>query len=50
MAAREGIILRCSTCKEENYITKKNKKQTEKLEMNKYCSRCNKHINHKEKK
>ena len=49
--AREGIILRCEVCKEENYITKKNKKiHTEKVEYSKYCFKCNKHTNHKEKK
>ncbi len=49
--AREGIILCCTKCKNENYITKINKKtQTEKLEISKYCSKCNSHINHKQKK
>ncbi|WP_381415073.1 50S ribosomal protein L33 [Spiroplasma endosymbiont of Anurida maritima] len=48
---REGIILRCSECKEENYITKKNKKlHTEKLETKKHCFKCNKHMKHVEKK
>lgn len=48
---REGFTLRCSVCKEENYISKKNKKtQTEKIELNKFCSRCNDHTVHKEKK
>lgn len=48
---REGIILRCEECKEENYITKRNKKkQTEKLETKKYCFKCNIHKVHKEKK
>ena len=49
--ARDGLILRCTDCKMENYITKKNKKtQIEKIEMNKYCPKCDKHTNHKEKK
>ncbi len=49
--AREGLILRCENCKMENYITKKNKKtQVEKLKMKKYCSKCNNHTIHKEKK
>ncbi|VEU66162.1 50S ribosomal protein L33 [Mesomycoplasma conjunctivae] len=48
---REGLILRCTDCKMENYISKKNKKNTpEKLEMSKHCSKCNKHTTHKEKK
>ncbi len=49
--AREGITLRCETCKMENYITKKNKKtQTEKLEVKKFCPKCNGSTVHKEKK
>ena len=49
--AREGLILRCESCKMENYITKKNKKlHPEKIEMKKYFSKCNKHTDHKEKK
>ncbi len=49
--ARDGITLRCTECKMENYITKKNKKiQTEKLEVKKFCSKENKHTIHKEKK
>ena len=49
--ARDGIILRCEKCKNENYITKKNKKlHIEKLVVKKYCSNCNSHNNHKEKK
>lgn len=49
--AREGFTLRCEVCKEENYISKKNKRlHPEKLEVKKHCSRCNKHTNHKEKK
>ncbi|WP_342252448.1 50S ribosomal protein L33 [Spiroplasma endosymbiont of Amphibalanus improvisus] len=48
---REGIILRCIDCKNENYISKRNKKQnTNKVEVKKYCSKCNSHIVHKEKK
>lgn len=49
--ARDGIILRCTKCKEENYITKKNKRlHTEKLETKKHCSKCNSHQIHAEKK
>ena len=40
---REGIALQCTVCKEINYLTSKNKKNTDgKLEINKFCSRCNK--------
>lgn len=48
---RQGKILVCQSCKEENYCTEKNvKKTTDRLELNKYCSRCQKHTVHKEKK
>jgi len=48
---RERITLMCSECKEENYRTIKNKKNTtEKLELNKFCPRCKKTTLHKEKK
>jgi large subunit ribosomal protein L33 len=48
---RERITLMCTECKEENYRTIKNKKNTvEKLELNKFCSTCQKTTLHKEKK
>ncbi|MGV2392896.1 UNVERIFIED_CONTAM: 50S ribosomal protein L33 [Campylobacter lari] len=48
---RDGFTLVCVECKMENYISKKNKKNTpDKVEMKKYCSKCNAHTNHKEKK
>ena len=48
---RERITLFCTECKNENYRTVKNKKNTtEKLELNKYCSTCKKTTTHKEKK
>lgn len=54
MAKNENRILvqlQCPECKELNYTVSKNKKNTtERLELNKYCSRCKKNTNHKEKK
>ncbi len=45
------LLLQCTECKERNYSTMKNKKNTaEKLELSKYCSRCRKHTVHKETK
>ena len=42
---------KCSVCGEENYIGTRNKrKHTEKMEIKKYCPRCNKKTTHKEKK
>lgn len=48
---RNNVTLVCTVCAEENYRESKNKKNTpERLEINKYCSRCQKHTVHKEKK
>ena len=54
---RVQVILECTEHKESGaagmsrYITTKNKKNTtERLELSKYCSRCQKHTVHKEKK
>jgi large subunit ribosomal protein L33 len=48
---RELITLQCSECKRRNYTTSRNKKkQTERLEVNKYCKFCRKHTLHKEVK
>ena len=36
---REGVALQCTVCKEINYLTSKNKKNTEgKLEINKFST------------
>ncbi len=49
--ARENIILACNDCKERNYATTKNRrKHPERVEWKKYCSRCDKHTQHKETK
>ena len=46
---RPKITLACGECKERNYITKKNRRNDpDRLEVKKYCSRCNKHTAHKE--
>lgn len=55
MAAKAGarikITLRCSECKQRNYNTFKNKKNTpDRLELNKYCPFCRKHTVHNETK
>jgi len=48
---REDIILKCSECGEENYISTRNKKtHPDKLEIKKYCSKCRQKTVHKEKK
>ncbi len=48
---REGIFLECTICKERNYLTSKNKvNTTNKMEIRKFCPRCNKTTLHKERK
>ena len=48
---RVKITLRCNECKQRNYNTMKNKKNTpDKLELNKYCPFCRKHTLHTETK
>lgn len=53
--AREIVALVCTVCKNQNYITSKNKinmelksKKGAKLELKKYCSTCRKAQPHKE--
>ena len=49
--ARDNIIMQCSECGNQNYITTKNKRaHPDRLEIKKYCPNCNKMTNHKEKK
>ena len=41
---RDNIILKCTECGEENYINTKNKRNhPDRMEVNKYCPRCNKY-------
>ncbi|HJV34516.1 50S ribosomal protein L33 [Geomonas sp.] len=48
---RDIITLGCTECKQRNYTTTKNKKNTpQKLEFSKYCRFCKKHTPHKETK
>ena len=48
---REFITLICGTCKQRNYRTDKNKKNTPgKLEFKKFCPFCRSHTLHKEGK
>ena len=45
---KKKILLVCSECKIVNYST--NKTTEERLIINKFCPRCNKHTEHKENK
>ncbi|MCS7311133.1 MAG: 50S ribosomal protein L33 [Thermodesulfovibrionaceae bacterium] len=48
---REIVLLQCTECKNKNYSTTKNKKNTpDKLQLRKYCKHCRKHTLHKETK
>lgn len=43
------IALICTVCKNQNYISYRNKINTpEKLKLRKYCRHCRKHTDHKE--
>ncbi|MHB8509756.1 MAG: 50S ribosomal protein L33 [Candidatus Dormibacteria bacterium] len=45
------ITLQCTECRERNYTTTKNKKNDpDRLELQKFCSRCRKHTPHRETK
>ncbi len=51
VGARVKITLRCNECKQRNYNTMKNKKNTpDRIEMKKYCRFCRKHTVHTETK
>ncbi|HEY8343517.1 MAG TPA: 50S ribosomal protein L33 [Calditerricola sp.] len=43
------ITLECTQCKSRNYTTTKNKRtHPDRLELRKYCKRCNSHVLHRE--
>ncbi len=46
---RERIVLACTECKNRNYTSTKEKKNTpNRVELMKYCKFCKKHTSHKE--
>lgn len=46
---RERIVLACTECKNRNYTSAKEKKNTpNRVELMKYCKFCKKHTAHKE--
>jgi large subunit ribosomal protein L33 len=48
---REKVILICEECLSRNYTVDRNKlNKTERMVINKFCKRCNKHTVHKETK
>ena len=48
---RTKITLACTECKQRNYNTTKDKKtHPDRMEVQKYCPKCQVRTNHKEKK
>jgi large subunit ribosomal protein L33 len=46
---RVVVTLACNECKERNYTTEKNRRNTtDRLEFTKFCPRCRKHTEHRE--
>ena len=49
--SRVMVGLLCSVCKNQNYVTVKNKvNTTSPIKLNKFCPKCLKHTEHKETK
>ena len=49
--ARNKVMLACTECKQRNYNSMKNKKNTpDRIELSKYCRFCKKHTVHRETK
>ena len=47
--ARILVTMQCPDCRERNYTSSKNRRNdTQRLELNKYCSRCHGHTIHRE--
>ncbi len=50
-ADRIVITMECTTCRERNYTSEKNRRNdTARLELRKYCPRCRTHVVHRETK
>nr|WP_182201204.1 50S ribosomal protein L33 [Paraliobacillus salinarum] len=47
---QKKIVLACSMCLNRNYHSNKNTSNSERLEVNKFCKKCNKHTLHRETK
>ncbi|MGD2057639.1 MAG: 50S ribosomal protein L33 [Anaerolineales bacterium] len=48
---RPVVTLECTECRERNYTTSKNRRNDPgRIELNKYCQRCQKHTLHRETK
>jgi len=48
---RNYVTMICTECKEKNYVTSKNKKNTpDRIDLQKYCKKCRKKTTHREEK
>jgi large subunit ribosomal protein L33 len=46
---RPKITLACTECKNRNYVTRKNRRNNpDRVELNKFCPKCGKHLPHRE--
>ena len=52
MAERNIVALKCTVCRNQNYFFSRGKKKGDKakVEVQKFCSRCNRRSVHKESK
>ena len=48
--ARESIFLECCDCKTRYYRTSRNTRAQSKIEVKKFCPKCRKRVDHKERK
>ncbi|SHN37065.1 50S ribosomal protein L33 [Gracilibacillus kekensis] len=46
----EKIALACEICQSRNYNTEKNSSISDRIEIKKFCKRCNRHTIHRETK
>lgn len=46
--SQKKVALACTICGSRNYTVAANPQRTDRLEVNKYCKRCNKHTLHSE--
>ncbi|KAF0395473.1 50S ribosomal protein L33 [Pediococcus pentosaceus] len=46
--SQKKVALACTVCGSRNYTVAASPQRTDRLEVNKYCKRCNKHTLHSE--
>jgi large subunit ribosomal protein L33 len=47
---KKKIVLACTECLSRNYQSDKHTQEAERLELKKFCKKCNKHTVHRETK